>query len=403
MKNSRRRWMSARRSQKRIDSFCAADSNLAMRDDCVKRESGFFLRKLTKDRALHQTSIDRLIVFRALQIGDMLCAVPALRALRHALPRAHITLAGLPWAKQFARRFNHYIDDFISFPGHPELPEQAAMEAQLATFYKTVQDRQFDFALQMHGDGRVSNKLVASFNAKRYAGYRLHGSDRANECGDLFIDYPHDLPESLCWLRLMESLGAPAIGTELEFPITMEDEQELHASGLCEGFAHRNYICVHPGARNRSKCWPPPLFAAVADRLAEESGADIVLTGSSKEIDLTTAVAQHMRHKPLNAAAPISIGAMAALMRGARLLICNDTGVSHIAAGLHLPSVVVFSNSDMRRWAPLDGELHRCVPDPHGTQTAAVLGQARELLAKTIAPINMRGTIPLPFPSPHPR
>jgi ADP-heptose:LPS heptosyltransferase len=104
------------------------------------------------------------------------------------------------------------------------------------------------------------------------------------------------------------------------------------------------------------------------------------LTGSASETGIAVAVARHMKAKAINAAAPVSIGAMAALMSRARLLVCNDTGVSHIAAALKLASVVIFRTADMQRWAPLDRRLHRCVWDPNGRKAVSVLQEARSLL-----------------------
>jgi ADP-heptose:LPS heptosyltransferase len=176
-------------------------------------------------------------------------------------------------------------------------------------------------------------------------------------------------------------LGARALGSALEFPLREHDEAELARSGVAASVRGRNYICIHPGAGQRDKCWPAPRFAELADQLAREFGLDIVLTGSAQEADLTAAVARHMRMAAIDTAGPLSIGAMAALMRGARLLVCNDTGVSHIAAGLGLKSVVVFSTADIARWAPLNGQLHRCIADPQGSRAAEVLALARSQLA----------------------
>lgn len=340
--------------------------------------AGIAVGELEDPPLLKRMKIERLAVFRALQIGDMLCAVPALRAIRVALPEAHITLVGLPWAAQFAERFHRYVDDFVAFPGHPAFPEQAAREDRLPAFYDEMRSRHFDLALQMHGSGQVSNRIVAEFGAKAVAGCVAPGAPCADPAS--FIEYPEEGPEPLRLLRLAEHIGAPAADSRLEFPLTEEDERELRESGLSANLESGSYICIHPGARIRDKCWPPARFAEVADTLAGEFGLGIVLTGSAKEADLTAAVAGHMRNQPIDAAKPISIGAMAALMSRARLLVCNDTGVSHIAAGLRLPSVVVFSKADMQRWAPLDQERHRCIWDPEGQEAGLALQHARSLL-----------------------
>jgi len=329
-----------------------------------------------------------VVVFRALQLGDMLCAVPALRALRNALPRARIALVGLPWAQQFARRYAAYIDEFIPFPGHPLLPEQAVHQESLADFYTHMCARRFGLALQLHGNGNVSNDIVSGFGAEAMAGF-CSGEPVVRERTVLF-PYPDTDAEPERLLHLMQRLGAEDAGLQLEFPLTRQDEDELAASGLRHGL-DGDYICIHPGARHRDKCWPPRHFAQVADCLASEFGLQIVLTGSAQEADLTAEVAAHMRtpRPAIDAAAPVSIGAMAALMRDARLLLCNDTGVSHIAAGLQLKSVVIFSKADIARWAPLDRHTHRCIWDPAGERVATVLDHARALLSGT-APSRQR-------------
>jgi ADP-heptose:LPS heptosyltransferase len=363
-----------------------------------------------------------IAVFRALHLGDMLCAVPALRALRETLPRTHVTLVGLPWARQFVDRFGAYVDEFVAFPGHPSLPEQPVRQDALPRFYAGLCERQFTLALQLHGSGEVSNGIVSGFGAQAMAGFcrgapdppegnrrkrsraRRSAEDSAGarpgaatppwgSCDSLedatLLPYPDTGTEPERLLALVEQIGAVPAGDHLEFPLDAQDEDELRASGLAATLVPGTYLCVHPGARQRDKCWPPYLFAEVADHLVDEFGLQVVLTGSSAEADLTAAVAAHMRHTPLDAAAPLSIGAMAVLMRDARLLLCNDTGVSHIAAGLKLDSVVVFSKADIARWAPLDRHRHRCIWDPDAERVQVVLQHARALLAGT-APSRQR-------------
>ncbi|NEX60358.1 glycosyltransferase family 9 protein [Noviherbaspirillum sp. 17J57-3] len=302
----------------------------------------------------------KIAIFRALQLGDMLCVVPALRALRAAAPRAHVTLIGMPWATSFAKRYSAYVDELLVFPGHPGFPEQAANLGAFPHFLSEVQRRRFDLALQLHGSGGLSNALLSLFNAERQAGHYVPGQYCPD--ADRFRPWQEEEHEVLRFVRLMEFLGMPAQGTQLEFPLGDADFRALQRSHA-DLPAPGTYVCVHPGARLPSRRWIPERFAEVADRLAGQ-GLRVVLTGSPDEAAVVAAVQRSMRMPSLDLSGKTELGALAALIASARLVVSNDTGISHVAAAVATPSVIVSCGSDSVRWAPLDHDRHHVLSAP---------------------------------------
>jgi ADP-heptose:LPS heptosyltransferase len=305
--------------------------------------------------------IERIAVFRALVLGDLLCAVPALRALRRGFPDAEITLVGLPWAEALVQRLP-MIDDFIAFPGHPELPEIDCEVRAVPRFLDQVQARRFDLALQLHGSGRVVNALVALFGARHVAGFFDEHAWRPAQDAELFVPWPEHGHEIERLLALTDGLGLARDGVQLEFPLVAADRVELlrlwpQARGAGP------YVCVHAGAQLPSRRWPVERFAAVADAIAA-SGRTVVLTGAASEAPLAAAVQASMTQPSVNLAGRTSLWTLGALLEGAEQLVSNDTGVSHIAAALKCPSVIVSSGADVARWAPLDHALHRVLWAP---------------------------------------
>lgn len=314
---------------------------------------------------LQPSEIKKIAVFRALQLGDMLCVIPAVRALRQAYPEAEITLLGLPWGKSFTERFDHYFDKFIHFPGYPGLPEQVLETTDFTRFLQQVQNEQFDLVIQMQGNGSVVNPMVELFGAKYTAGYKTQGH-YARDNG-LFMTYPDHGHEIDRHISLMEFLGLESQGNELEYPLSTADYDALDALQL--DIEPKKYVCIHPGSRGSYRQWPVKYFAALADYCIDE-GYQAVITGTKEEGEITDAVISHMRHQPINTAGQTSMGAVGALIQNAAMLISNCTGVSHIASAFKIPSIVISMDGEPQRWGPLDTRVHRTInwlqsPDFH--------------------------------------
>jgi len=304
----------------------------------------------------------RIAVFRALQLGDMLCAVPALRALRSAFRDDDITLIGLPWAKGFVHRFAHLVDRFVEFPGFPGLPEREPDIAALPDFLRESHASRYDLAIQLHGRGDLTNSVVAALGARVSAGFYPANT----ECPDRvrYMPWPEAGTEVHRCLALTDFLGAPRQGEELEFPLSREEIAEASALLERHRLVPRRFVCVHPGARLYTRRWPAEYFATVAHDVVR-LGYAVVLTGSNEEALLTRRVARELRTSTVvDLAGQTSLGVVAAVLSRARLLVCNDTGVSHIAAALRVPSVVVCCGADARRFAPLDHVLHEVLHHP---------------------------------------
>jgi ADP-heptose:LPS heptosyltransferase len=315
-------------------------------------------------------ALDRIAVLRALPgLGDFLCAVPALRALRAAHPEAKISLIGLPSGASVVERFGHHVDELLAFPGFPGIPEAPVDPARTVAFLAGAQRRRFDLAIQLHGSGVASNPFVALLGARHTAGMFVPG--RPVPDPDLFLAYRGDAPEPLRHLALMAFLGFPADDAALEFPLRPDDEAAWRRLAERHRFGDRPYVCVHAGAAERRRRWPAEGFAAVGDALARR-GLAIVLTGSAREQGVTGSVASAMRAPAADLAGETALGPLAAVLSHATLTVTNDTGISHLAAAVKTPSAVIFSASDPRRWAPLDAARHRALGVPEVTAANVV-------------------------------
>ena len=219
--------------------------------------------------------------------------------------------------------------------------------AEVQRFLFEAQHKRFDLAIQLHGSGALSNPITASLGALQHAGFFLPGA----YCPDpnLFLPWKEGEHEVARYLSLLRFLGARADDASLEFPLREADYQSLAASGPLP--PPGSYVCVHAGARDASLRWPGARVARVADALAGE-GWHVVITGSAFERPVIDELLKHTSAPMIDMSGRTTLGALAALLAGARMVLCNDSGVSHLAAALATPSVVPCCASDPARWAP---------------------------------------------------
>ncbi len=312
----------------------------------------------------------RIAVFQALALGDLICATPALRALRASFPDAEIALIGLPWAEDILRQ-SGLIDRFLPFPGWPGIAEAPYDPSRLSALLASVAAEPFDLALQVHGSGQTSNGFVAALAATRSIGYAVGPDDRLTDA----LPWIDAEPEPQRWLRLAECAGASILpDPRPEFPV----DAPAHANATAL-LAPRNgpgpLVGLHAGASDPRRRWPAARFAELAATLHHRHAARLVLTGSAAERDLTAAVAASAGIPILDLAGQTDLATFAALIARLDLLVTNDTGASHLAAAAGTPSVVLFGPTNPARWAPLDRERHVVVdavpPDANRPATGA--------------------------------
>lgn len=262
----------------------------------------------------------KVALVRASRIGDFVCASPAFRALRAALPGAEMTLIGLPMVRELVARSPH-LDRFEAFPGYPGIAEQLFDARRTADFFRRMQAERFDLAIQMQWSGVYANPFTLMLGARRTAGFVREGDPPGLLAAALPV--PRAAHEVRRVLALTTFLGAPPRGEELEYPLWPEDHVE--AARLLAGAAPPR-IGLHPGAREATKRWPP---VAPAEAIAREAGpAGLDLAGRT------------------------SLGGLGAVIARLALLVTNDSGPAHIAYALGTPTVTIFGGTEPATWGP---------------------------------------------------
>ncbi|UKA50087.1 glycosyltransferase family 9 protein [Arthrobacter sp. FW305-123] len=274
-----------------------------------------------------------LLALRALKLGDLLVAVPALRGLRRAFPEHRILYAAPAWIAEALELVGGV--DHLPTPG---------LNDPL-----TVPRGAVDIAVNLHGNGAESRLRIEELQANRVVAHASNGAD-----GPEWIT---GIPERERWTRLLNWHGIDA--DPLDYRLNRPSVRSPRPGATV----------VHVGAAYGSRLWPVERFAEVAVELAA-AGHEVVLTGGASERARAEETAALAGLKGTNLDAGLlagrqSLAEFAATIAEARLVVSADTGAAHLASAYERPSVVLFGPAPAEEWGP--------PPGPHVVLTAVEL------------------------------
>ncbi|UUS29699.1 glycosyltransferase family 9 protein [Streptomyces changanensis] len=282
----------------------------------------------------------RVLVLRALGLGDLLAGVPALRAVRRGFPGHEVVLAA-PEALRDVVAAVDAVDTLLpaSAPGR-------AVPVRLPWSGPPP-----EVAVDLHGKGPSSHLLLERTRAGRLLAFAHPGTPHV--AGPTWTADEHERHR---WCRLLAWYGAPADPGDLRLP---PPGGPSPAPGA---------VVVHPGADADARRWPPERYTAVVRELRRR-GHRVVLTGGPGEDALLTRIAGAAGLDGADVlAGGLPFRRLAALCSGAAVVVSGDTGVAHVAVAYGAPSVTLFGPVPPHLWGPPPDPRHAALwhPGPPG-------------------------------------
>jgi ADP-heptose:LPS heptosyltransferase len=284
-----------------------------------------------------------LLVYRALGLGDLLTAVPALRALADAFPHHHRVLAAPAWVGPLALHIG-VVHGVLECEPLRRLPRAVGSP---------------EVGVNLHGRGPQSHRVLLATHPGRLVSFACPDVEGTRE----FPEWRPEEHEVVRWCRLLEESGIPADPSELS--IEAPDRPLLAGAG--------GATLIHPGAASAARRWPATHWAAVA-RHERAAGRDVVVSGSERERALAARVARDAGLSPDSViAGRTDLLDLAAHVAAAGRVVCGDTGVAHLATALGRPSVILFGPTSPAHWGPPRDPRHHVLwagrwGDPHGDE-----------------------------------
>jgi ADP-heptose:LPS heptosyltransferase len=308
--------------------------------------------------------VRRILLLKLDHIGDFVLAIPAFRLMRDIFPKAEITLLCGAWNRELAERsglFDRLVvaDVFAEITG-----ESSGLSLSSETRATLAALPEFDIAV----DARVeedTREILHLIRARYKAGYESQTAP-----SDMTLTLPRppcgawDAPEKdhsnrrLLYM-LVSGVAADFLATATARETLAAIAGNANAAPLDPDRASFPTVGIHTGSGTPARKWPFEHFSALIKRLLDETGATVILFGSRQETgDAARLVSLVPSDRLVDRTGKLTLSEFTASLGVLDLFIGNDTGTTHLAAGLGVPVICLFSGVSIPgRLAPMGEDV----------------------------------------------
>lgn len=312
--------------------------------------------------------IRKILVVKLKHLGDVLLAVPALRALREQYPHAEVTVLVNTGTEEMIDR-HPLVDAVLAFPRQAlAFPFWRRLREEIA-FARRIRRNGFDLVIDLSGGDRAA--LYALLSKARYRmGYDPLGKGFVGKrLLYTHLGVPRTSGEHMVIqnLDLLRQFGINTSDLRVTLPPTDGEDQWLAERLRDAGVGEMEPVAqVHPTSRWLFKCWRDEAIARVIDRIQTEGGIRAVVTASPdvREQNRVCRILSMVRTAPVDLTGQTTIRQLMAVARRSALFLGVDSAPMHIAAAAGTPVVALFGPSGEALWGPW-GAGHRVLTKPY--------------------------------------
>lgn len=303
---------------------------------------------------------DSVLIIKMSSFGDIICALPTLRALREHLPRCRI---GWVVDERFAQLVRHdpAIDRVFVVPLRRwvklarSAASWAALRREISALRRELRRDPFDVSLDLQG-------ILKSGIVARAAGCPRNYQMATDRLGRLRWVFPgvRCAPDGEHTVDRMLPLAA-ALGARTaspRFDVHIPEAATRTAASLLP--LDGRLLALNPTASAPHRTWPPERYAALARRANQELGLRIVVLGGPGDVEVGRTIAEQAGVPMTCTAGKTDYLELAAVLERCDLLVSSDTGPQHLAAALGKPVVALFGPSVPERTGPY-GSKHTVI------------------------------------------